>query len=78
VIARTDRQLASRLDRVRMARMVASPETRMTEMDMSKKVEELNLVRELSIDELENASGGFIWFIIAAGIMVAAAATKRC
>ena len=47
-------------------------------MNTATKVEELNLVRELSIDELENASGGFIWFIIAAGIMVAAAATKRC
>jgi hypothetical protein len=47
-------------------------------MNMATKVEELNLVRELSIDELESASGGFIWFVIAAGIMIAAAATKRC
>jgi len=41
--------------------MVTSPETAVSEMEMAMKVEELNMEpRELMLDELDDASGGFI------------------
>jgi lactobin A/cerein 7B family class IIb bacteriocin len=47
--------------------MVASPEKGLTEMEMAMKVEELNMEpHELTLDELDHASGGILPVIVGA------------
>jgi lactobin A/cerein 7B family class IIb bacteriocin len=47
--------------------MVASPEKGPTEMEMAMKAEELNMEpHELTLDELDNASGGILPVIVGA------------
>ncbi len=48
-------------------------------MEMAKKVEELNMEpRELSIDELDNASGGLAWIpLVVVGLFVAGIINRK-
>jgi hypothetical protein len=50
--------------------MVASPETGVTEMEMAMKADELNMEpRELTLDELDEAAGGFLPLFVGAFIV---------